>query len=120
MILGLNPVLRGWLNYFRLARMKHKLEILGAWLRRRIRCFKIKQCKRVSGIIRFFCSRGVPRWRAFLVALSGKGWYRLACSPPAHEAMNLAWFEEIGLFCLHKNYCLIFKETAQYVPRTLV
>ena len=119
LIHGLNPVLRGWLNYFRLARMKQKLEYLMAWLRRRIRCFKIKQCKRTSGIIRFFCSRGVPKRRAFLVALSGKGWYRLACSPPAHEAMNLAWFDEIGLFCLHTNYCLTFKETAQYVTRTL-
>jgi group II intron reverse transcriptase/maturase len=119
MIQGLNPVLRGWLNYFRLARMKQKLEFLVAWLRRRIRCFRIKQCKRASGIIRFFCSQGVPKWRALLVALSGKGWYRLACTPQAHEAMNLAWFKEIGLFCLYTNYCLTFKETAQYVTRTL-
>lgn len=90
MIHGLNLVLRGWLNYFRLARMKHKLENLVAWLRHRIRCFKIKQCKRASGIIRFLCSRGVPKWRSLLVELSGKGWYRLAWSPPADEAMNLA------------------------------
>ncbi len=119
MIHGLNPVLRGWLNYFRLARMKYKLESLVPWLRRRIRCFRIKQCKRASGIIRFLCSRGVPKWRALLVASSGKGWYRIACSPPAHEAMNLAWFDEIGLFSLLDNYCLTFKETAQYVTRTL-
>ena len=119
MIHGLNPVLRGWLNYFRLARMKDKLENLVAWLRRRIRCFRIKQCKRASGIIRFLCSRGVPIRRALLIASSGKGWYRLACSPPAHEAMNLAWFGEIGLFSLVDNYCSTFKETAQYVTRTL-
>ncbi len=119
MIHGLNPVLRGWLNYFRLARMKIKLVNLVAWLRRRIRCFRIKQCKRASGIIRFLCSRGVPIRRALLIASSGKGWYRIACSPPAHEAMNLAWFDEIGLYCLHTNYCLTFKETAQYVTRTL-
>ena len=119
LIHGLNPVLRGWLNYFRLARMKQKLEYLVSWLRRKIRCFRIKQCKRASGIIRFFCSRWVPKWRALLVAASGKGWYRLACTPPAHEAMNLAWFEEIGLFCLYTNYCLTFKETAQYVQRML-
>ena len=36
-----------------------------------------------------------------------------------HEAMNLAWFVEIGLFCLYTNYCLNFKETAQYVTRML-
>jgi RNA-directed DNA polymerase len=119
LIHGLNQVLRGWLNYYRLARMKMKLEGLASWLRRRIRCFRIKQCKRASGIIRFLCSRGVPKWRALLIASSGKGWYRLACSPPVHEAMNLVWFEEIGLFCLYTNYCLTFKETDQYVKRTL-
>jgi len=86
----------------------------------RPRRLRIKQCKRASGIIRFLCSRGVPIWRALLIASSGKGWYRIACSPPAHEAMNLAWFEEIGLFCLYTNYCLTFKETAQYGARTLV
>ncbi|MBD3181874.1 group II intron reverse transcriptase/maturase [Candidatus Poribacteria bacterium] len=119
LIHGLNPVLRGWLNYFRLASMKKKLEGLMLWLRRRIRCFRIKQCKRAKGIIRLLCTRGVPKWRALLVASSGKGWYRLACSPPIHEAMNLAWFDEIGLFCLYRNYCLTFKETARYVQRTL-
>lgn len=116
LIHGLNPVLRGWLNYFRLARMKQKLERLVSWLRRRIRCFRIKQCKRASGIYRFLHSRGVPKWRALLITTSGKGWYRLACSPPAHEAMNLSWFEEIGLFCLFTNYCSTFKETAVYGP----
>jgi RNA-directed DNA polymerase len=119
LIHGLNPVLRGWLNYFRLASMKIKLERLVSWLRRRIRCFRIKQCKRAKGIIRFLCSQGVPKWRALLIASSGKGWYRIACSPPAHEAMNLAWFNDIGLFCLYENYCLTFKVTAQYVTRTL-
>jgi group II intron reverse transcriptase/maturase len=119
LIHGLNPVLRGWLNYFRLARMKGKLERLVLWLRRRIRCFRLKQCKRASGIIRFLRSRGVPKWRTLIVAMSGKGWYRLSGSPPVHEAMNLAWFDEIGLFCLYANYCSTFKETAQYVQRTL-
>jgi len=119
LIHGLNLVLRGWLNYYRLASMKKKLKRLVLWLRRRIRCFRLKQCKRAKGIIRFLCSCGVPKWRALLLASSGKGWYRLACSPPAHEAMNLVWFDNLGLFCLYTNYCLNFKETAQYVSRTL-
>jgi group II intron reverse transcriptase/maturase len=117
LIHGLNHVLRGWLNYFRLARMKGKLERLVLWLRRRIRCFRLKQCKRASGIIRFLRSRGVPKWRTLIVAMSGKGWYRLSGSPPVHEAMNLGWFDDIGLFCLYSNYCSSFKETAPYVTR---
>jgi len=117
MIQGLNPVLRGWLNYFRLARMKKRLERLVAWLRRRIRCFRLKQCKRTIGIVRFLRSRGLVEWQCWILALSGKGWYRLSNTPQAAEAMNLAWFDKIGLFCLYTNYCLTFKETAPYVQR---
>ena len=115
LIQSLNLVLRGWLNYFRLARMKKRLAWTEAWLRRRIRCFRLKQCKRAIGIVRFLRSRGVPENRCWLIALSGKGWYRLANSPGAHEGMNLAWFEEIGLFSLSVNYGLSFRETAPYV-----
>lgn len=100
----INPVLRGWLNYFRYARMRKRLAALESWLRHRIRCFRLKQCKRVIGIVRFLSGLGVPRWRAWILALSGKGWYRLAASPPSHEAMNLKWFAEIGLFSLTQNY----------------
>ena len=117
LIQGLNPVLRGWLNYFRLARMKKRLSRLESWLRRRIRCYRLKQCKRVIGIVRFLRSRGLVEWWCWTLALSGKGWYRLSNTPQASEAMNLVWFEQIGLFSLSANYSLTFKETAPYVQR---
>jgi len=117
LIQGLNPVLRGWLNYFSLARMKKRLSRLESWLRRRIRCFRLKQCKRVIGIVRFLRSRGLVEWQCWILALSGKGWYRLSNTPQASEAMNLVWFEQIGLFSLSANYSLTFKETAPYVQR---
>ncbi|MFW5973413.1 MAG: group II intron reverse transcriptase/maturase, partial [Bacteroidota bacterium] len=110
----LNPVLRGWLGYFRMARMQKKLERLEAWLRHRIRCFRLKQCKRAIGIVRFLTGLGVPHWRAWLVALSGKGWYRRALTPQVHEAMNTRWFAKTGLYPLVAHYRSTFKETAQY------
>ncbi len=119
LIRELNPVLRGWLNYFRLARMKCALDGLEAWLRRRIRCFRLKQCKRAIGISRFLRSLGVPNNRSWSTAASSYGWYRMAMTPAANEGMNLRWFDSIGLFSLKSNYCLTFKETAQYVSRTL-
>lgn len=104
MVREVNTVLRGWLNYFRHARMKTRLKRLDGWIRRRIRCFCLKQCKRTIGIVRFFLQRGLPSWRAWRTALSGKGWYRLACTPASHEAMNRQWFQSIGLFGLLDNY----------------
>lgn len=104
LIQEVNRVLRGWLCYFQRANMRKRLARLESWLRHRIRQFRLKQCKRVIGIVRFLTERGVPRGRAWLLALSGKGWYRRAAAPQAHEAMNLRWFEEIGLFSLTANY----------------
>ncbi len=109
LIKEVNLALRGWLNYFHHASMRGRLTRLEEWLRHRIRCFRLKQCKRTIGIVRFLRGRKVPRRRARILALSGKGWYRLSASPPAHEAMNLEWFEDIGLFSLAVDYRSIFK-----------
>lgn len=110
----LNRLLRGWLNYFKLARMRKRLQGLCSWLRHRLRCFRLKQCKRPIGIFRFLVKQGVVKWQAWILALSGKGWYRKSSCPQAHQAMNRRWFDEIGLFNLEQNYCYQFKETAVY------
>jgi len=108
LISELNPFLRGWLNYFRMARMKKRLANLESWLRHRIRCFRLKQCKRAIGIVRFLRSRGIKEWQSWIIALSGKGWFRKSSSPQAHEAMNIQWFSEIGLYSLSVNYGFTF------------
>jgi RNA-directed DNA polymerase len=48
--------------------------------------------KRTKTIADFLRRLGVPEWRAWLLALSGKGWWRMARSPQATEAMSLQWF----------------------------
>jgi hypothetical protein len=114
LITELNPILRGWLNYFKLARMKKRLKYTEGWLRHRIRCYRLKLCKRASGTFRFFRSRGLPDFRIWIFVGSGKSWYGRSSMHAAHEAMNVKWFMDIGLFSLTANYSLIFEETAQY------
>ena len=114
----LNPVLRGWLNYFRYACMDKRLEGIEGWLKRRLRCYRLKQCKRALGIARFLMKQGVPEWRSWITAVSGKGWHRLSGSPSVHEAMNNKWFATMGLFSMVGYYRSNFKETALYVRRT--
>jgi len=105
LIKELNPILRGWLNYFQYASMKKKLLKIVGWLRRRIRCFRLKQCKRAIGVSRFLIRQGLPVWRSWLLALSSKGWYHKSNTPQCHEAMNLVWFQELGLFDMYTSYC---------------
>jgi RNA-directed DNA polymerase len=111
-----NQKIRGWLYYFRYAQMKSRLQTLVSWLQHRIRCFRLKQCKRTIGIVRFLRKLKVPEKQCWLMALSGKGWWRLSGTPQAHESMNNKWLNETGLFDLINNYLrLKFEETAVYV-----
>jgi RNA-directed DNA polymerase len=100
----LNSYLTGWVTYFRYAECKKHLQDLDKWIRHKLRCVKLKQRKRPKPIADFLQSLGVPEWRAWLLALSGKGWWRKAGSPQASEAMTIAWFKEQGLVSLVDRY----------------
>jgi RNA-directed DNA polymerase len=92
MMAELNSFLTGWVLYYRHAACKTHLQRLGEWLRRKLRCVILKRLKRTKTIADFLRRLGVPEWRAWLLALSGKGWWRMAGSPQAAEAMSLQWF----------------------------
>lgn len=104
LISEINPVLRGWLNYFRNAKMGNRLRKIESWLRRKLRCYRLKQCKRALGIARFLHKLGVPWKRSWTTAGSSKGWFRLSVTHACHEGMNLKWFDKIGLYNLTANY----------------
>ena len=100
----LNQFLNGWVVYFHLARCRTHLEALDQWVRRKVRCYRLKQRKRSKAIAEFLIRLGVPARRAWLAALSGKGWWRLSGSPPAHEGMSIAWFHRLGLVNISQRY----------------
>jgi RNA-directed DNA polymerase len=87
----------GWIQYFRMAQMKSRMQSIGQWLRRRLRCLRLKQCKRARAIARFLMELGESKDSAYKLGGSGKGWWRLADTPQAHRAMSLDWFKDEGL-----------------------
>ena len=107
MIGELNSFLRGWVAYYRHAACKSHLQRLDEWIRRKLRCVRLKQRKRAKPIADFLRTLGVPEWRAWILAMSGKGWWRLSGSPQAAEAMTLAWFKNQGLVCLTERYAML-------------
>jgi hypothetical protein len=109
MIKEVNAITRGWLNYFKGALMKSKLEKINSWLKRRIRCFRLKQCKRVIGIVRLLRRLKVGEKLSWKTALSGKSWWRLSNSPGTNIGMNNKWFEQMGYYDLVANYDLLHK-----------
>ena len=104
MIAQVNSFTTGWVTYFRHAACKGALRDLDEWLRRKLRCVRLKQCKRAKPTVDFLVRCGVPVWRAWLLALSGKGWWRRSGTPQANEAMTLQWFAQAGLVSLQAHH----------------
>ena len=104
MISELNSFLTGWVTYFRHASAKGHLQRLDEWIRRKLRCVRLKQRKRGRSVTAFLVSHGVPRWRARTLGGSGRGWWRLAGGPPAAEAMSIRWFKDRQLVTLTERY----------------
>lgn len=94
----------GWTRYFQLAAAKSPLNELDSWIKHRLRCYRLKQMKRPRTIAKELMKMGIPEWRAWILALSGKGLWRLSSAPQLHQAMNNKWFEENGLISLEKTY----------------
>ncbi len=104
MLKELRLKLQGWLNYFRYAEMKGKMAELDGWIRHRLKCFRLKQCKRVIGIVRWLRKLGVEETLSWRLALSGKGWWRLSNSPAVNIGMNNRWLAAQGYYSLSDNY----------------
>lgn len=93
----LNSFLSGWVAYFRLAEARSVLNHLDQWVRRKLRCVRLKQRKRAKSIAVFLRSLGVPGPRCWTTAACGKGWWRMSRTPAAQQGMNNAWFRAHGL-----------------------
>ena len=77
----LNPVLRGWANYYRLTASKRPVEALDGWIRRRLRLILWRQWKRPYTRARNLMRRGLTEQRAWMSATNGRGpWWNSGAS----------------------------------------
>jgi RNA-directed DNA polymerase len=96
----LNPLLRGWIGYFRLAQNKRLLEDLDGWVRRRLRCLLWRQWRRAHTRERKLVELGLDRQRAWQSAMNGRGpWWNAGASHMNH-ALPAAFFTRMGLLSL--------------------
>lgn len=110
----LRQSLSGWMNYFKFAKMKRKLQDIDGWMRRRLKSFRLKQCKRAISIANYLQKLGVSKNLSWRTALSGKGWWRLANSPAIAIGMTNQWFLEQDFYSLLENYKRHF---VNYTPK---
>jgi len=58
-IKDLNPVLRGWINYYRVANIKSLIKDLMGWIRRRLRMIKLRQWKSYKAMHKEMRKQGI-------------------------------------------------------------
>ena len=97
MISQTNAFMTWWVTYYRHTQSWAVLREIDGWLRRKLRCVRIKQCKRAMTIAAFLQDCGVSKGRAWSSATPGRGWWRMSQTPAVQEAMPTAWFDRAGL-----------------------
>ncbi len=90
----LNPVLRGFVNYFRIANCSRDMRTVMRWTRRRLRCIQLRQWKKPGRLHRRLKQLG---YRPPFTGIKMRSW-RSSHSPLASYSMPNSWFhKELGL-----------------------
>ena len=96
----MNPVLRGWINYYGIADIKGLLQDLMSWIRRRLRMVRMKQWKTYKKMHKELRRKGIKHndekmnvtlWKNSKVHI-------------IHQLMPNVYFEDLGLtdLCDHE------------------
>jgi hypothetical protein len=89
----LNPILRGWANYFKIANCKGIFAQLMEWIRRRLRIKKMREWKKWKQLHKALRKRG---YKGEFLKISMSRW-RNSASPLINMALPNSWFDELGL-----------------------
>ena len=100
----LNQVVRGWMNYFKLADAKKLIQGLDEWIRSRIRMGTWKQWKKVRTRFENLKRLGIKEERAWMWANTRKGYWRTAHSPILSTAFSNQRFKQVGYLSLMECY----------------
>lgn len=90
----LNQIIRGWINYFKLADMKKLMEKMDQWTRRRMRMVTWKQWKKVRTRYKWLQKLGVNKEKAWEWANTRKAYWRIAKSPILSKTLTNDLFKK--------------------------
>lgn len=97
----LNLVLDGWSTYFRLAnRWISTFRDIDGWIRRKLRCYRLKQCGKRYTIYKLLRSLEIPEGKSWNAIMYSQGWWHLAKKIAVNQAMSPLWFSRQGLHSL--------------------
>lgn len=106
----LNHLIRGWVNYFRIANMKNVLEKIDERLRTRIRVIIWKQWKRTKTRCEALVKLGMPFELAFNCANTRKSYQQICKTQYIKFAINNERLKKRGLLFLTDHYLKVHTE----------
>ena len=101
----LQQVIRGWVNYFKIAHMKELTEDLDQWIRRRLRMCYWKKWKKIGTKYDNLVKLGIDNYKAWEFANSRKSYWRLSNSPILAKSLTNKTLERLGYLSLSSIYC---------------
>ena len=96
-ITKLNQVIRGWINYFRIADMKSIMTKISEHLRHRLRMCIWKYWKKPKTKYKALRKLGISKYNAYMVANTRKGYYWVASTVVLHIAISNKRLQQKGL-----------------------
>jgi group II intron reverse transcriptase/maturase len=100
----LNQMIRGWMNYFKLADARKLIQSLDEWIRSRIRMVTWKRWKKVRTRFENLKRLGIKEEQAWMWANTRKGYWRTAHSPILSRALPNERFKRAGYLSLMECY----------------
>ena len=92
----LNPVIRGFANYFSIANCKREFLKLAGWIRRRLRSIQLKLWKKPTRLHRRLRQL---KYKSRFKFIKMNSW-RNSASPLASLSMPNSWFKELNLYSI--------------------
>lgn len=104
MIKELTQYLRGWINYYGIARGYQKCVDLDGWIRRRLRSYCWKQWKKARMRVRNLMRLGVPKDMAIPAGSSNKSYWKNSKTPAINMGLSNEYFAKRGLVSLMERW----------------
>ena len=101
----LNPLIRGWIQYYRLTETKKFAEELDGWLRRKLRCNLWRQWKRPWTRRNRLMERGLPEEAAVMSAFNQHGPWWNSGARQMNFAFPKKFFDHVGLISMIDALC---------------
>lgn len=103
-IQNLTMYLRGWINYFGVAKGYQKCLDLDSWIRRRLRMCFWKHWRKTRTKVRNLLRLGVPLELAVTSGSSNKSYWRNAKTPGINMALSNEHLSNMGLYSLRDRW----------------